>query len=673
MSRLKRVIEVIDAHPLLPYCDLQLLLWAADYYQHPKGEVVFGALPVLIRSGRPLPEPLRPGWRVSAAGADVNLDELSRAPRQTEILSALRAAPQGLSREALALRFDTCASILRTLEAKALIERCTLAQDGPETIRTAPLVLTAGQQQAVQAVGAKRSGFHVFLLDGVTGSGKTEVYLTIIEEHLAAGHQVLVMVPEIALTPQLLRRFQRRIQAQVAITHSGLSNRERALAWEDTRRGRARVLLGTRSAVFTPMPRLGLIIVDEEHDLSYKQQDGFRYSARDMAVARARQRGCPVVLGSATPSLESLHNSETGRYTRLVLPERAGSASLPRMDLIDIRSVHLEAGLSPALLRAMRTELERDNQVLLFLNRRGYAPVLTCHDCGWVSECRRCDARMTVHKHAGRIWCHHCGLQQPPPPACPACGQTDLRLLGQGTERLEELLSARFPHLQIARIDRDSTRRKGALRGLLEAIRDRKYQLLLGTQMLAKGHHFPDVTLVGVLDVDQGLYGADFRASERMAQMIEQVAGRAGRAQKPGKVLIQTRHPEHPLLHTLIDQGYAAFAQQALAERREAQMPPYAFQALLRAEAENDAAPKTFLQAAADALRPLCGEQTEIWGPVPAPMEKRAGRFRAHLLVQTAQRRELQSRLGQWVAEIGALKGARRVRWSIDVDPQEML
>ncbi len=421
------------------------------------------------------------------------------------------------------------------------------------------------------------------------------------------------------------------------------------------------------------MPDLGLILVDEEHDLSYKQQEGFRYSARDMAVARARQRGCPVVLGSATPSLESLRNVDAGRYTRLVLPERAGGATPPTLDLLDIRSVHLQAGISPVLLRFMDEEIARGNQVLLFLNRRGYAPVLTCHDCGWLSECNRCDARMTLHKAAGLLWCHHCGHQHRPPEACPECGGKDLRRLGQGTERLEEVLKARLPDLAIARIDRDSTRRKGALQDMLEAVRDGRYQVLLGTQMLAKGHHFPLVTLVGILDIDQGLFGADYRAAERMAQMIVQVAGRAGRAEKPGRVLIQTRHPDHPLLQTLIRQGYPDFARQALAERRAAGLPPFSFQALLRAEATRAAAPERFLAQALSAAQGLCSPRVELWGPVPAPMEKRAGRFRAHLLVQTPRRRELQDLLRAWIPRIASLPSARRVRWSIDVDPQEML
>jgi primosomal protein N' (replication factor Y) len=425
--------------------------------------------------------------------------------------------------------------------------------------------------------------------------------------------------------------------------------------------------------VFTPLPRLGLVIVDEEHDLSLKQQEGFRYSARDLAVVRARRGDCPILLGSATPSLESLHNARLGRYVHLQMPERAGNASLPRMDLIDIRSSRLDGGLSPALLKRIDACLNQDEQVMLFLNRRGFAPVLTCHACGWLADCPRCDARMTLHRADDLLWCHHCGYQHHLPPACPACGSPDLRPLGQGTERLEAALQSHFPSIPLVRIDRDTTRRKGELERLLAEARSGRYPLLLGTQMLAKGHHFPHVTLVGLIDVDQGLFGADYRAAERMAQLIIQVAGRAGRAHKPGRVLIQTRHPEHPLLQTLIHRGYGVFADAALQERRLADLPPFSYQALLRAEANRVEAPLDFLNAAASTGRGLPeSKELEFWGPVPAPMERRAGKIRAHLLVQGRERSVLQQWLSRWTPAIAELQEARKVRWSLDVDPQEM-
>jgi primosomal protein N' (replication factor Y) len=421
------------------------------------------------------------------------------------------------------------------------------------------------------------------------------------------------------------------------------------------------------------MPKLKLIIVDEEHDLSYKQQEGFRYSARDLAVVRAQRQKCPVLLGSATPSLESLHNAQTGRYLTLRLPHRVGSAKLPKTTLIDIRSSRLDGGLSPILLKQISHHLQQGEQVMLFLNRRGYAPVVTCHACGWMADCPRCDARLTLHHGHNLLWCHHCGHQQKTPKRCPACGSHDLRPLGQGTERLEMALKQHFPDTAVARIDRDSTSRKGSLEKLLQAIRAGHYPLMIGTQMLAKGHHFPNVTLVGLIDVDQGLFGVDYRAPERMAQLITQVAGRAGRAEKPGRVLIQTRHPEHPLLQCLVNDGYNAFAKDALLERQLASLPPFSHQVLLRAESTKEEDPVTFLNLAADAGRQLMpSADLEFWGPVPAPMERRAGRVRAHLLVQANDRSMLQRWLGGWVSRLIDLPAARKVRWSLDVDPQEM-
>jgi primosomal protein N' (replication factor Y) len=533
--------------------------------------------------------------------------------------------------------------------------------------------LNSEQHQAVAAVSAQLLEFGAFLLEGVTGSGKTEVYLSLIEKVIAAGQQVLVLVPEIGLTPQLLRRLQRRIGAPMALLHSSLSETDRERGWSDARRGHARLVLGTRSAIFTPLPDLGLILVDEEHDLSLKQQEGFRYSARDLAVVRARFCNCPVVLGSATPSLESVRNALTGRYRLLKLSQRAGGAEPPRIDLLDVRSVRLQAGVSSILMRLMEEEIAAGNQVLLFLNRRGYAPILTCYDCGWVAQCRRCDARMTLHLEKQLLWCHHCGSQRRLDQHCPECGSQELKPLGQGTERLEQALEKRFPGERIVRIDRDTTRRRGSLEGLLREISEGKCSLLIGTQMLAKGHHFPDVTLAGILDVDQGLFGADYRAAERMAQLIIQVAGRAGRAEKPGRVVIQTRHPEHPLLQTLLREGYGAFARIALRERREALLPPYTYQALLRAESQQEKDPVDFLEQAARTAAEIAGPGIELWGPVPAPMERRAGRYRAHLLLQSSERAKLQMLLSSWIPEFQSLKSARRVRWSIDVDPQEML
>ena len=676
-ARLKSVVEVLDREPLLSQSDLALLRWAAQYYLHPLGEVISTALPVRLRKGERPVNSYRPGWQLTAEGESQDPAGLTRAPRQAAVLRVLQDASAGVSQEELYERCDECRDVLRRLEQKGWVEACEieptvkLTQKGDNQVSSPRL--NEMQLAAVQGVEAGWEQFGVYLLDGVTGSGKTEVYLSLIDQALERGLQVLVLVPEIGLTPQLLRRFRRRLAVPLSLMHSGLSETERETAWHDARQGVGRVILGTRSALFTPVPELGLIIVDEEHDLSFKQQDGFRYSARDIAVIRGQRADCPVVLGSATPSLESMNNALSGRYRHLRLPERAGGARSPDMDLVDVRSVRLEAGVSPTLMRMIGEQLESGNQVLIFLNRRGYAPVVTCHDCGWISVCRRCDARMTLHMGSSLLWCHHCGSQRRLDPKCPECGGDQLRPMGQGTERLEEVLAARFPDAGIARIDRDTTRRKGSLEKVLGEIREGKYSLLIGTQMLAKGHHFPDVTLVAILDVDQGLFGADYRAAERMAQLIVQVAGRAGRAEKPGRVVIQTRHPDHPLLHTLIRDGYDSFARAALGERREAELPPYSYQALLRSEAPKAEAARAFLEDAVSLARQQGENGVEFWGPVPAPMERRAGRYRAHLLIQASERAVLQKLLSAWVPGLQGIKSSRQVRWSIDVDPQEVI
>ncbi|MCU7922894.1 MAG: primosomal protein N' [Candidatus Thiodiazotropha sp. (ex Dulcina madagascariensis)] len=674
-TRLKRVLEQLDPVPLLRERDLRLLRWAADYYQHPLGDVIFLALPGNLRKGRS-PSAVKPsGLRLTQAGQAVNLKTLHRAPKQLAVIQALAEAPEGMAKSALAAGGEASPAVLRRLSDKGWIESCHLeAMAKPVPPATPRHRLNPDQQNAVDETCAHLGRFRPFLLHGVTGSGKTEVYLQLIEAVLARRQQALVLVPEIGLTPQLLQRFKEQIGATVAVLHSGLSDGERERVWQAMGRSEKKVVVGTRSAVFTPMPALGLIIVDEEHDLSYKQQEGFRYSARDLSLVRAQQYDCPVVLGSATPSLESLRNAEEGRYHRLRLPRRVAGARMPQLRLLDIRSVHLDGGLSPALLKQLRQTLATGEQAMLFLNRRGYAPMITCHACGWLTDCPRCDARMTHHRQQRLLWCHHCGHQRQVPTHCPDCGSPDLRPLGQGTERIEETLQRHFPETPLARIDRDSTSRKGTLEKLLGEAKTGRYPLLLGTQMLAKGHHFPSITLVAILDVDQGLFGADFRASERMAQLVLQVAGRAGRAERPGKVLIQTRHPDHPLMQLLTTKGYTAFAKEALEERRMAALPPYSHQVLLRAESTKASDPETFLTQAIQVGRETTGAAAvEFWGPVPAPMERKAGKTRAHLLIQSAQRQALHHWLEKWVPGITALPASRRVRWSIDVDPQEML
>jgi len=508
------------------------------------------------------------------------------------------------------------------------------------------------------------------LLEGITGSGKTEVYLALAEQALANGKQVLVLVPEIGLTPQLLRRFRERLAAPVHLMHSDLADGERTRTWLAAARGQACVILGTRSAIFAPLPQAGLIVVDEEHDASYKQQDGLRYHARDLALVRAKALGIPVVLGSATPSLETLANVEAGRYRKLHLSARPGAAREAKFAIVDLRGKPVRDGLSPELVVAVRQCLARGEQALLFRNRRGYAPVLTCRSCGWHATCERCDKPLTWHRGDARLRCHHCGKDQPVPMQCPQCQQTNLAPQGLGTERMEEAVAKLFPGALVVRIDRETTRRKNALDDLLNRLGPEQAGVLVGTQMLAKGHDLPNLTLVGLVGVDEGLFSVDFRASERLCQLIVQVAGRAGRAHKPGTVLLQTYHPDHPLLRELLRHGYAPVARGLLEERKLAALPPYAHLALLRAEAKQPAAMEEFLAAAA-ALAEMPSE-VSLLGPIPAPMPRRAGMHRGQLLLSAAERKHLHAFLPEWLAHVRESPQARRVRWSLDVDPIDL-
>jgi len=478
-------------------------------------------------------------------------------------------------------------------------------------------------------------------------------------------------VPEIGLTPQLLDRFHNRIPGYIAVVHSGLTPAQRLNAWLAARSGQAVAIIGTRSAIFTPLRNPGLIVVDEEHDASFKQQDGFRYSARDLAVYRARQLKIPVVLGSATPAFESLNNALAGRYAHLQLGERPGSAQQPDIHVIDLRQHALQEGLSQPFIQALRAHLDSGGQALVYLNRRGFAPILLCPDCGTALECQRCDSRLVLHQHRNRLSCHHCGHERPAIKECPEC-QQELVTVGLGTERLEQAMHKWFPDYPLVRLDRDTTRKRGALEDLLEQIRSKQARILVGTQMLTKGHDFPDVSFVGIVDSDQGLFGTDFRSSERLAQSILQVAGRAGRGDRPGEVWIQTYYPEHPLLRVLIESGYDAFAQQALEERAATGWPPFSHLVLLRAECAQREILFRFLEQACRAARPLLTADIRALGPANAPMERRSGRFRGQVLIQSAGRPQLHSFLPVWRHALAQLPDARRTRWSLDVDPVEL-
>ncbi|MEI7839967.1 MAG: primosomal protein N' [Methylococcaceae bacterium] len=535
-----------------------------------------------------------------------------------------------------------------------------------------PLICNEAQQNAIDKISATLGEFNVFVLDGVTGSGKTEVYMQLIQTVLDREQQVLVLVPEITLTPQLQQRFQARFNTPIAISHSKLPPLQRKNAWLLMQSGACSLLLGTRSALFTPLPNIGLIILDEEHDSSFKQQEGFRFSARDVAVMRGKLANVPVVLGSATPSLESLYNVKNQRYHHLLLPERAGNALPPLVHVIDIRQQKLQQGLSTRLITEIHATLAKDEQVLLFLNRRGFAPTLICDGCGWVARCIHCDANLVIHRNKNLLRCHHCGTEHQLISTCPACQSPELTSLGLGTERLESVLTRLFPDKIVLRLDRDSTQKKGALEDFLTQIHDGDAHIILGTQLLAKGHHFPNVTLVAILDVDSGLFSTDFHSGEKLAQLIVQVSGRAGRERKQGKVLLQTRQPEHPLLTELLRDGYAKFAALALAEREMANLPPFSYQALLRAHSENEELPQTFLNAVAELAHTFNPQKVQILGAIPAPMARRAGQYRFQLLFQHTNRSALHHLLKQLVPEILTLKLAAKVRWSLDVDPVDL-
>ncbi len=671
-QRLRAAHKVLDDAPLMSADHLAFLRWVADYYHHPTGEVLMSALPVRLRKGkRPLvPRPDR--IRLARIEAQTLAGLEHKAPRQWQLLRWLKSRGGDASMSELRQQFNNVHGILRALRAKDWLSVEMSGSSVEPSVTEVDFTLEAEQAQAIAAISAQLHHYGAFLLDGVTGSGKTEVYLRVARQVLAQGRNILLLVPEISLTPQLIRRVEARLPGPLAVLHSGRSDGEREQAWQITRKGQARVILGTRSAVLAPIPNLGLVLVDEEHDSSYKQQEGFRYSARDMALVRARRANCPVVLGSATPSLETLKNAMDGRYTWLRLTRRAGKAQQPRMQLLDVRNQRLQGGLSPALLQALDDTLSEGRQAMVFLNRRGFAPVLTCYSCGWLSDCPRCDARQTMHYRQRKLVCHHCGNERPLPELCPACGSPELHPLGQGTEQLEQVLQQQFPDHPLVRIDRDSTSTRGSLDKLLKQAREGRASLLVGTQMLAKGHHFPGVSLVGMVDVDGGLFGADFRAAERMAQLIVQVAGRAGRGEHPGRVLMQTRFPDHPLLQTLVQSDYAAFAQEALREREQADMPPYSYQTLIRASASKAETAEAFLQQAVALVEKQAGHEIQVWGPVPAPMQKRAGKYRSHLLLQAKDRNQLQHFLDAFVPALSTLPDAGRVRWSVDVDPQDL-
>lgn len=673
IDKLKPIKEIIDQAPLVAHDLLSLFLWAANYYQHPVGDALFSSLPTLLRQGESIPTNRQELWRLTTHGLGLSEKSLSRAKKQQQLIQLLRDQGPMSAQQAIAQGANR--QIFNALAEKGLVEKW-LAETPEETtaikvplLASPPLALREEQRVALDSI--RLDQFFPSLLFGDTGTGKTEVYLQAIDKVLGAGRQALVLVPEINLTPQTIERFRKRFSCVIAAIHSQLSDRERLQAWTDARDGRAKIIIGTRSAVFTPMADLGIIVVDEEHDPSFKQQEGFRYSARDVAVMRANREGIPLILGSATPSLETLYNCRNGRYRSLELRERSGGIP-PVWQLVDLKGTQLRGGLTATALSAIKEHLGQGNQVLVFLNRRGYAPALLCHDCGWQANCNHCAAKLTAHLKQGRLVCHHCEWQQPIPTRCPDCGRRHLVFSGHGTERCEETLTTLFPDIPVIRIDRDSTRRKGSMDRALEQVKTNEPCILIGTQMLAKGHHFPAVSLAVMLDVDGGLFSTDFRAIERTAQMIIQVAGRAGRGDTPGSICLQSHCCDHPLIRDIVSGDYRRFAESTLRERELNSMPPFSHLALFRADCQDPEHCQGFLRAVRSHAEAIMAPDRGIGylGPLPAAMEKRRGLFRFTLLIKAANRSQLATGLTELCRAIENIP-ARQIKWSLDIDPQE--
>ena len=672
-EKLKPIIDVLDAESLFNSTTWDWLAWSANYYRAALGDVLFQALPVKLRNGESAVKNDRTFWRITELGKQaLELGELKRAKKQIEALNLL------LTQDLEKGNNEISSAIWSALKGKDYVEEIivpTEQKSWQQALGDNPLVnldnrLTLNKQQALAFSQLLfQEGFNVWLLEGVTGSGKTEIYLQYIEEVLKKGKQVLVLVPEIGLTPQTVRRFQARFNVEIDVLHSNLNDTQRLNVWERARTGQSAIVIGTRSALFTQFLDLGLIILDEEHDGSFKQQDGWRYHARDLGIVLAQKLNIPILLGSATPSLESVNNVQNGKYHHLVLSKRAGNATALRQFVIDLKHQRIQNGLSEPLLQRMQEHLEKGNQVLLFLNRRGFAPVLLCHECGWIDECHHCEKPYTYHQHQRVLRCHHCGAQKTVPMQCGHCGSTHLVTTGLGTEQLEETLKARFPQYNIARIDRDSTARKGKLEGYLEDIQQGKSQILIGTQMLAKGHHFPNVTLVALVNVDNALFSLDFRAEERLAQLYVQVAGRSGRAEKQGEVVLQTHYPDHPLLTTLLEKGYQAFAEETLKLRHNMGLPPFSFQALFKAQCRHSEEAENALSQLASFFYEQKIEGLQVLGPIPAPFSKKAGQYRWQLLLQHASRKQLQAALSRYSPEL--IKSSQ-VRLILDVDPLDL-
>ena len=674
-NKLKPILECIDKTPVFSAEDRKFIHWASRYYQHPLGEVYFNALPVKLKEGDKAELPEQRVWQINV-DSEKQQNRLQRAPKQAELYHFIAEHAAGIHEAILKQHPSYDSRLMKILNDKELIYASSTQASSyipdPAVSLATDIQLTEEQQQASDAILSQQDHFHCHLLFGITGSGKTEVYLELMQKVVARSKQVLFLVPEIGLVPQLLKAIQQRLQAQVHLYHSNMTDKERLQTWLKARDGTAQIILGTRSAIWLPMSDAGLIVMDEEHDQSYKQQEGFRYSARDLAIVKARNYDFPIVLGSATPSLESIANLSQEHFSQHQLTKRISKAKPPQMRILDIRASRMQSALSNELVHDIRETLDRGEQVLLFLNRRGFAPALLCHQCGWGAICDRCDSHMTYHKNLSRLWCHHCDRQIPVPKSCPSCEHGDIIEVGHGTERLEQELQQRLGETQVIRIDRDSTRKKDSLSQYLQTIHSGAPCVLIGTQMLSKGHHFPNVTLVGIIDVDSALYSNDFRATERLAQLIEQVSGRAGRGEKPGTVILQTHHPDNPALNTILKSGYAVFSEMMLEERRLMQLPPYRYFAILRSESHHKQDAEHFLAKARNIFHTQ-DQRVQLVGPLISPIEKRRGRYRMQLLIHSDSRGLLNRTLSPWLRALEDLSESRKVRWSIDIDPIDTL
>lgn len=666
-NKLKPVTRYLDETAFLPKELFKLICWVSKYYHHPIGECFQAALPKRLRQNHPAILNFETIWIKTTE--DINI----KSQKQKQILEYIAEHQKGISQKQLKQQFGQINKSLLSMESIGLIKQ----KQQPEVFfnnsgHSQQTPLNAEQKNAFDVIQRHLENFQPFLLQGITGSGKTELYLHLCQAQIARGKQVLILIPEIGLTGQFVSRFQQGLNAKLALTHSAVSDKQRQQTWLLSREGHVDVIIGTRSAIFTPLQNPGLIIIDEEHDASFKQQDGLRYHARNIALLRARNLSIPIVLGSATPSLESLYQVSQQRYTLLELTKRAGNACLPYVELVSCETLKAaDQGLSPTLIAEMRVHLAQQQQVLVFINRRGFAPVLMCHHCDWQATCRSCDAKMVVHQQRNVLFCHHCGFIQKLPTACPECDTSPLTSYGVGTEKIEQALMMLFPEVPVIRMDRDTTQRKNAFAEMVETIQQGQPAILVGTQMLAKGHDFHGVTLVGVIDADQGLFSADFRATELLAQLITQVTGRAGRGDKAGKVIIQTQQIHHPFWPPLLHQGYGVVAAHILEERIQLGLPPKGFWAVWRAEAFQQDLAMALLTEFVEKIPHM--SHIQIMGPVPALMEKRAGRYRAQLLLSSAHRNALHQFIAQGLPVMQKCKLARKVRWSIDIDPTELL